>query len=909
MRHNCLLFLFVLFCLELFSQQGGITVVDTLQARFDRQLTVYPQEKIYLQTDKSSYIMGETIWLRAHLVDGAFHLPDTTSRYVYIELSAPDDSIIHRIKIRPDKGAYGGHIDLPEDMAAGDYELCSYTRYMENQGEDLFFKRRIRIEDPFSALYKTDVSFAYKGDSKQDISVQVKFTEIASGKAIIPDRMRIKKKRDLSDVKIKVSSDSIIRFSIKQSKTEVKEALYIECVYLDKYHKEYLPINLVENDFDVAFFPEGGNLLADCNNKIAFKAINTKGMGEDISGIVVSAEGDTLTAFGSEHLGMGFFFFNPKPDMSYHVLCYDKYNNEKRFVLPEASIDQVALKTTWRSDALWVEVEKSSDMTVSQPLYLSIHSRGVLLKTVEWDNTILSFKKDALPSGVIHLLLIDSQMRPISERLVFNMNENDLVYSTFKSDKGSYKKREHVKASLHLKDDNGKPLLADLSVSVTDDYDITPDTCVNILTHLLLTSDLRGYIENPSYYFNKSNKVVLHLDLLMMTQGWRRYNIEKILQGEIEIPSIKKEFAQTITGEVKGGFFMNRKNAGYPVTLMAIEHAYIDETITDEKSQFIFRNFEMPDSTTFVIQGNTLKGGDGVEIFLNEEIFPIIHHQPRLTNVKAVNVKRYAEYIQKADQKYLLENGMRIIHLDEVEVTAKKINMEERLFRNPYSSPHNTFISNEEIEKNPFHSIYDLLRKVPGVYVSENKDVSFRGGKMPLIVIDGLPFHIRSSSSPKDLVEIKEAEYNIDNLVPYSEIYEIEIAKSASGGVVFGGKGMNGAIMITTKRGAYFSSKEVLEKVREIEKQYNVKHIVPLGYQVSKQFYSPKYEADLQFENNIPDLRSTIYWNPSLKTDNEGRVNFDFYTADSKTSYTVILEGVTSEGKLVYIREKIGQEQ
>lgn len=145
----------------------------------------------------------------------------------------------------------------------------------------------------------------------------------------------------------------------------------------------------------------------------------------------------------------------------------------------------------------------------------------------------MSFDKKSLPSGVIQILLIDKEMKPISERLMFSKN-NDQAHASINLDKTVYATREHVKVNLSVTGPSGKPMKGSLSVSVTDDSDVLPDTTISIMSSLLLASDLRGYIEDPEFYFRENSPLSERsLDCLMLTQGWRRYH--RLLCPEVMI--------------------------------------------------------------------------------------------------------------------------------------------------------------------------------------------------------------------------------------------------------------------------------------------------------------------------------------------------------------------------------------
>lgn len=875
-------FFFWLVSALVFSQQVEAGLLDSIKSRFLQQVISFPQEKIYAQIDKNFYLSGETVWLRAYLADAMSHRPDTTSRYVYVELLNPYSQVVRRIKIRHADGAYAGHIDLPEDVPAGEYQLRLYTRFMENLNPDYFFRRKIDIGSPESVLYRVEASFEYQNSNPKEIQAELRFLDAKTGQNIVPENLKIKQQGGILKEIEYSRKESAANATFRVDPDQHANALYLEYDYLGKTQKLFIPMHPKSNDYHADFFPEGGNLIMDAPNKVAFKAIGSDGLGEDVRGFVKNESGDTLVTFKSEHLGMGCFFINPQSNETLYAVCRNSDNIEKMFELPKAVADGASIQTFWQKGHLLVNVVKSQSLDTTQPFYLVVHCRGLLLGALKWDDKkdFISFDKDSLPSGVINVLLVNSKLMPVSERLVFNLNQSDLVNYTFTTDKGNYGKRELVKASLNIKDSKKQPIAANLSLSVTDDKDVSPDSCVNVITSILLSSDLRGYIENPGYYFiNGNSKASMHLDMLMMTQGWRRYDIRKVLADTIAKPQVAIEIGQEISGKVKSGILLNKSSVDYPVTILSTTYPFFEQTFTDKSGAFKFNHFELPDSASYIVQAQTKSKGNRVDLILDQENFP--PEEGRLFLQKKADYRKIEDYMLKASQKYTYENGIRMVNLDAVTVTAERKSKSNG--NSIYSSAFNTQVSADQIAEKNATDIYQLLVGIAGVNVSGNRIRIRSSDSPPLILVDGM--------------DIAEDELG---MIAVQDIEQIEVAKDPSGTAIFGGKGNNGVVMISTKRG---------EGLQTHQENTNIKFVTPLGYQIAKQFYTPKYETREQIDNSIPDLRSTIYWCPVLKTDQQGKALFEFYTADMPSTYSILVEGIAPDGKIVRAIGKIRREK
>ncbi len=797
--HVCLLLISLVYAFTAFAQNNEET--DSVSLRFLKQLNLFPQEKIYVHTDKPGYAAGDTIWLRAHLVDAATHIPSPVSRYVYVELADGSDSIFNRIKIRVNDSIYRGQIPLDHLIPQGHYTLRAYTGFMKNLPEEYLFKHTLSIVNPTSGFGESD--------------------KPGTGK----------------------------RRGQEEGKKETPQP--------------------EEAPFDVKFFPEGGYLPVGIPWRVAFKAIGKDGWHEEIQGAIKDKEsGEMVATLPATYLGMGFVTFVPEAGRQYVAECTDSQNRFLEFELPQATPQAQAVTATWRKNSLMIALSHP----VTAPRRLVVQSRGIVFYSELWQpkQRILTFDARELPAGVIQLLLLDEKNRPLSERLVFNKHYED-VKMGFATDKPSYGKREAVKTKITLTDHEGIPLEGDFSVSVTDDASVNTRNGSSILSYLLLASELKGTIEFPETYFDMSRKEAdRELDVLMMIQGWRRYNIPGMLQGHYEQPSILPERYQEISGKVFSEF-NSKPRAGAPISLITLEYPFSDETVSDSAGVFRFTHFEFPDSTNFIVKGVNKKGGDhNVMLELDRESFYPFGKQP---SIEDLYKKKSVAEAQDTD---LPDNsGMQAIRLDEVVIKAKP---KEKQGKSMYHSINGSVYDTEKLMHPRPNTMADMLARLPGIMV--------RGGSITL-----------RSNTPLILVDDVEMEYGAVMDLQPDDIAEIELMKDAST-AIFGSRGAGGAILITTKTG---------DGNFKMPRKPNVTSIRPLGYQIPAEFYSPKYSPA---QGSVPagrDNRKTLYWNPCVKLSNAGEGQFEFYTADKHTSYTVIMQGVTYDGKIIFRKERINK--
>ncbi len=535
-----------------------------------------------------------------------------------------------------------------------------------------------------------------------------------------------------------------------------------------------------------------------------------------------------------------------------------------------AKPEAIAINTAWTNKKLRVSIAKSEETTLPPSMMLVAHIRGVVLYAQPWDanSNFLDFDEDFFPAGITHFLLIDGNRNIHSERLVFSLPQQSLAKASVIFDKNSYNKRDKIDMDIALSDFTGSPLKGNFSISVTDMKDVQQDTTSNIVSSMLLTSELKGYIESPLSYLNDNKNSSFLLDLLMMTQGWRRYNIPEIIKGNnTNSLRYEPELGEKISGKVNGYFSALK---GGKISLLAVKDSLIGTEMAevDGKGKFFFDKLDYPNGSHFIVQAQNKKGSSKVFIELDSlKSYP----QPRLFSLPPFEEPKIKEsYLTKMDQKYTIENGMRVYNLAEIVVTAKKKStvFSESPFYSPLTSK---VLTEDDVNEGHFVSIFDLLRRLPGVSTIGD-EVQYRG-KTPMVILDNVP----------------EESFDYQR-INVEDVKEVFISPATSVAAFYGSAAANGALIINTKKG--FVQRNRLNS--------NMQVAAPIGYQQYVEFYSPTYETEAKKGNTTPDLRTTIYWNPSVVTDENGKAHISFYAADATTNYGFTIEGVASNGNLIY---------
>lgn len=649
--------------------------------------------------------------------------------------------------------------------------------------------------------------------------------------------------------------------------------------------------------FHVSFFPEGGSLPLGSTTRIAFKALNPDGLGTDVSGVVVNRGGDTLAILGSVHRGMGVFTLKPIAGESYTAVFRNRKGQELRFPLPEADASAASLRVDVRKEAFLVRVIGKSLPIPDRGYALRVEYRDrVFFRTDLTASAPLLLNRSLFPPGVLRLVLLDSSGVPLSGRTVFNQQQVEVpanldLSATCKEKKG----KSFWDIRLALYDASREALSGSLSVSITDDRYAIQDTTVNILSSFLLTSDLKGYVENPAFYFDgKDPYSAYKLDLLMLTQGWVNYHVEPK-----EVVTTEKQIGGElcVSGRVVSEYSAKKYIPNATVTLISFDKKIIRQTTSDVLGHFYFDSLYFPQDTYFVIQATKQKGRAEVALQMDSAWVPMVQYMPPLYADWLRAEVEFQDTPKPVEDKNGKENGWHPVfkegvamerQLNEVVISARKVEEKKRYLieSSPYHSDWNKVYHVDEMTFSPYASVKDLLIHTPGVAWGVDPNTGEEGfyitrlGSRALLLINGL-----------------EATYSELVSMPIQLIESVELVKDVAQMTCIGPKALGGVIMVSIKAGGDIP----------LEKASNFRVIRPQGYQVKREFYAPFYPFADGEREKVGKKEKTIGWFPDVWLDK--KASHLQVKAPEEGSLTVVVQGVTSNGKLVNFVRRLEPEQ
>ncbi|MGL5682734.1 MAG: hypothetical protein ACRDDZ_06710 [Marinifilaceae bacterium] len=839
----------------------GYSQIDTTRQHIQNQLVGYPsrfpQEKVYLHTDRDHYEAGDSIWFRAFLVNAHTHKESDMSRFVYTELRTAEDSLITRIKLAWRDSVFAGYIPLDKSLRQGGYTLRAFSWWMQNTGDDFIFRKKIHVVNAHDS--KVQVKSAYDNEG----NLVVTFTSFSKEPYT---KLNLSYDNGKRKRYVRTDQDGQIKIPIESS-DKGKQFKYVFDSTAPFDYEGYLHIPEDEDEFHVDFFPEGGALLAGCTQTVAFKVLGKDGLSREVSGYIENNRGEFLMPMSTICKGMGAIELTPQLGETYKAKVKLENGVEKEFILPEPVTNQLALKVMVSSRNIGYKVLSSGTLDSSKEYYVLAHMRGVPLFCNKMSmSNIAAMGVNELPEGVLHFVLLDHLGQVYSERMCFvrHTPKNVLDVST----NGKPRRRGNVNLLLGLIQD--EKISGSFSVAVTDASKCERDTLAgNILTNLLLTSELRGYIEDPAYYFQSvSPSNIIKLDLLMRTQGWRRFNVSEVVKGNYPAMPFYLERGQSVEGRVNNLRGQNAAAAG--LTLLST-NGIIRLTKADKEGRFIIDDVTFPENTHFVIQGQNQKGRRNVEVTVESE--PYLSSEFRFPYGGEIK-KKEDNFFARFQKDYYYDNGIKVRILDEALVKSRRITkrttIEETLADYMLDSAR---MANFEPADMTF-----LLQEFPGVTFYDDEVQCFN--KKILVALDGF---------------VTDDMGMVRNLNP-KHLKSISLIKPPKAQIFWGNGAENGVLVIQTN--PFYRPGE--------RKPLNINTFVPLGYQRKAECYMPHYEIDSvrRALQHVADMRTTIYWNPNVKIKGTDSATCFFNASDNPGPYRVVIEGVLSNGKVVR-REKM----
>lgn len=786
----------------------------------------YPQEKVFLQTDRTVYAQGETIWMKGWVtLDGK---PTYLSRILYIDLVDESGTVLDKKMYKLDSlSSTAADFLVSNTIPTGNYQIRAYTLWMLN------FK---------DYIFRTNVYISGKS---------------AAG-----------------------------------------------------------PTNKNKTSIGLHFFPEGGDLVNGLESVVGFKAYDHTGNSVAVKGSLTDNTGTVVTSLQTDHDGMGSFIFTPVSGKVYTANLVTQDGKAVKQALPLAKEEGVVLKVSNASPTrLFVMTHKNTKLkeTYNKLLLIAqMHNTIVYQGEINFEEgaTAASISKKNLPPGIMQITLFDGEGKPLAERLTFIKNIVEVAPQVGNT-QISFQPKNKESLSIQL----AGARQPNVSVCITD---ATTDNVSNpegIVASLLLTSDLKGRINNPNYYFkNNDSTTNRHLDLLLMTQGWRRFVWNDILANKMPALQFPVESGIAIKGKVTKPGSQSLVMEGTVSLVIKAEDSttLLSEAAITDKGEFIVDNLAIKKSASVSYQGtNSKKQNLPVDVTL----YP--GYIDTLKKVSATLI--HSDYSSLAASKslnsYLAQrvdfldslNGKE--YLSNVTVRAKRLAPADSLNKEYATGLFEFGGRRLDPENKAYFSIWQYIKAVPGFAIEGD----MKNPNVSLTRNTGINVFSDNSTSASQSATFADAEGNsstataaeyvengiafflnevpvsrdvLDNLT-FSDISLIKTYVGAESSII---GPYSGVIAVYTKKGIGVG-KSILDKAFA-KTRIN-------GYAVSREFFSPNYELNVD-ASVYGDNRITLFWKPTVNFDAKNSSLIQFYNNDAAKKIKVVVQGMDADGRFIY---------
>jgi hypothetical protein len=803
---------------------------------FSQQDSLKVIEKVYLHSDRENFLPGDDIWFKAYLIDASSNQLTDHSGNLHVELISPSMNIVDSRIVKLSSGLGNGDFHLTDDIKSGRYHLRAYTNYMRNFGDQLFFNKEITIINPSDA----ERTFSEGVDS-------------------------------------------------------------------------------VANRLEITFFPEGGSLVDNVVSVVAFKAVNANGESCDVTGAIYSSAGEIVATIKSLHRGMGTFSISPFPGTGYYAIVKDNSGDEIRKELPRSFPKGFVLNVSKnRNNDLVVTVRTNTATLASltdPDLSVNVSSHSISLKKADFSLKSLANRfilpVNDLPEGIVSFTISGQENIPLCERLVYIKN-NEFVNIHLETNESIYKQRDSVSLKVSLRVNSLKPQDAFLSLSATKEISEKSSSQISssISSWFLLESDIHGPVEEASYYFDPANPNRLRdLDLLLLTQGWRDF---KWKYKDIQYPA---ENGFSISGRVRKKFAdVPLKETFVTIAIFKNGNPVIGTALSDNSGKFSLNGLDLTGEAKLIasVTGDkdkpkgwlildsakyspaTLDSGNGENELIQKSQFVTNDQQ---TGENPLNRKDYHTFIQYSNiitsiqKKYKLSDTIRP---GEVSISAKRKDWTEtsgsKARHYLMGTPDKEMVITKELES--YNTVGVLVGdriirsfKMKGEFFTWNMSPGITN---PIYMLDGaVVTEDQVALIPLKWVERIDVLDNIGSIAGFGVNLQIGGSRKQTNDKAspVPTSTADGVISVILKNGyvneGYTSLNSVSAKLS--------------GYNEPRLFYSPKHHTSLE-KDYKPDLRTTLFWEPNIKVENNKSVLVNYFNADNPSKVKIVVEGITTAG-------------
>lgn len=494
--------------------------------------------RLHVQVDKPLYKPGETIWIKAWDLETRTLKTTQRGSGFYFKLISPKGAEVLKKRVKDVGGRAHNDFVLPAGVPGGEYVVRVESSGVKGE-------RKIIVSNYEAPRIKKKLEFTRKAYGVGDAVAATLALKRPTGEPLAKTVVRVQVVVDgrlLPEVRTTTNADggAMLRFTLPAAmeKGDVLLTALVEDGGVTESISRRVPVILKK--LQLSFFAEGGDLIEGLESRVYFEAKNTLGKPADVEGEIVDDQGQVVSRFKTYKNGLGRMNFTPNTGRKYTARVTRPAGVTERYSVPLAKQKGCALRTfddlDGRDAALRVAVRCTEARTVVVAGTRRETVFDAATVTVPEGKPAVVYLKsddpaDADAMGVARITVFTDDLKPLAERLVFRNRRKGLRVK-IEPNKTAYVPREQVGLTVVTTDAKGKPVQAEIALSVVDDTVISfaDDKKGHLLSGVLLLPELPGKVEEPNFYFDlKEEKSALALELLMGTRGWRRFDWQQAL--------------------------------------------------------------------------------------------------------------------------------------------------------------------------------------------------------------------------------------------------------------------------------------------------------------------------------------------------------------------------------------------
>jgi hypothetical protein len=813
---------------------------------------VVPQEKVYLHFDNMGYFENETLWFKAYVTRTYDGRPTDLSKVLYVELLNPMGDVIKTRKYPIDSlGVSHGEMKLDTLLGSGFYEVRAYTRYMTNWGTNAVFSR------------------------------------------VFPVFKAPKEEGDYSDLNIK----SGLYKHRKPNNRDKTDSLYLAAI------DNGIDVRNLMTTISAQFYPEGGDMIVGKKCRVAMMVVDDNGRPYESEGFLMNERGDVLTSIETDSLGRGFFEVVPDAGR----LTFQMRNLKKRekkqvqfFTLPPAKQEGCALSVDAVNEQMLAVLQCSDGICGNMLGYVLMHDGNIIrcdtIKAVPLMEIELDRK--TLPEGVNQLTVFDSRGAIMAERLFFicpKPDKSDSIQVTTLTQK--LKPCGKVELELQTKPN------ANLSFSAMDAHTLTNGKQGNMKTWMLLSSEVKGYIPNIYYYFEADDtKHRKDADLLMLTQGWRRYDWRLMSEKYIFRKAQPIEDQFYLYGQLREYRKHNPvSNVHLYVSLYNQQgQSLLGNATTDAEGNYAFKMPFMDGEWKMnIYTTRDMKRGEKKKTYLvgiDRQFSPT----PRYitpTEAEILHPLKPNAFVKKPIQDSEWEEEDEFVPITKKDHVLQNVTVKAKKKR--YFTNDNWYYKNENVGRYGATVYYDIDRELDN-YLD-------KGEKEPTI-FELLAKRNAYFNNPecKNLPRVSFGSWPGHMAYDHKTIHwMVDNGDKGCSGATTGENGCSGdwkfPIWPSEIKSLYIKPGDPAfiylyrHQVFTTESNKGLRRTYFQGFNKASTFKTEDY-------NVIPpmaDFRRTIWWQPDITTDAQGKAKVEFFNNSTCEEMYISVEGMTLDGKIL----------